>query len=78
MVALLLLEHLGRRLEALVLCEACEKLATPEGMEVVGPQSLHLQAPYWCLEFVGVWLVYPVGDQPTSHPEQLASKDDQC
>ena len=74
----LLLEHLVDRLEALVLCKACETLATLVEMELVGPQSLHLQAPNCCLELAEVWLVYPMGDQPTSHPVQLASMDDQC
>ena len=40
--ALLLLECSKERLEAFVLCEACEMLATPLEMELVGPQSLHL------------------------------------
>ena len=40
--ALLLLERSKEGLEAFVLCEACEMLATPLEMELVGPQSLLL------------------------------------
>ena len=37
--ALLLLERSTEGLDAFVLCEACEMLATPSEMELAGPQS---------------------------------------
>lgn len=40
-VALLLLERSTEGLEAFVLCEACEMLATPWEMELARPESLH-------------------------------------
>ena len=41
-VALLLLERSTEGLEAFVLCEACEVLATPLEMELAGPHPLLL------------------------------------
>ena len=73
----------------MVLCEACVTLATPVEMELAGPQShlLLLALVGWlvigeysgCLGVVGVYLergCLAGGDQPTNHPEQLASEDD--
>ena len=77
--ALLLLECSEEGLETLVLCEACVALATPVEMELDGPQS-HLFLALMGLLVVGESLecLVSVGDQPTMHPEQLASEDDQC
>ena len=77
--ALLLLERSEEGHETSVLCEACVALATPVEMELAGPQSHPLLALMGLLA-VGESLEYlvSVGDQPTMHPEQLASEDDQC
>ena len=81
-VALLLLERSTEGLEAFVVCEACETLAMPLEMELAGPQSLHLLLArvVYLVVVVGEYLgsLVAVGDQPTMHPEQLASEDDQC
>ena len=82
-VALLLLERSTEGLQAFVLGEACEELASGWEMELGEPESLHpLLAPgVELIVVVGEYwgsLVVVVGDQPTKHPEQLASMDDQC
>ena len=75
--ALLLLECLEEGLETLVLCEPCVALATPVEMELAGPQSHHLLA-LMGLPGESLECLVSMGDQPTMHPEQLASEDDQC
>ena len=75
--ALLLRECSEEGLETLVLCEACVALATPVEMELAGPQSHPLLALMGLLGESLECLV-SMGDQPTMHPEQWASEDDQC
>ena len=77
--ALLLMERSEEGLEALVLCEAFVVRATPLEMEWAGPHPLQLVRMVWFVVVGECWgSLVTMGDQPTMHPEQLASKDDQC
>ena len=77
--ALLLLERSEEGLEALVLCEAFEVLATLLEMDWAGPHPLHRVRMGWFVVVGEYWgSLVAVGDQPRMHPEQLASEDDQC
>ena len=71
-----------RRIEgvtALVLCEAFVMLVMLAEMLFAGPQSHHhLARVRWLVVGENLGCLVVVGDEPTMHPEQLASKDDQC